>query len=422
MLNDKQISLSLKWGDLVNTVIVKGCNFLLVFLIFLIARTGLDSNIFIDFGFYWSVSLLIGGILLGGASSAFVRFIGVSGSFKSFFNEVSVRLSLMLLFISVLLSLLVSRGSVLSGYSLYFQLFAFGLIMQMQMAVITLMRALNSMLEVTVTSSIMLVVSPLFFFIMFDEVKGDLSDIFSTLVTSFIFSFFLIIGVCYKQINKLYQADHEKHIQSLTVSQFLAAYYSFTAINIFSYSFTTMDFYILREIKIEGLLEIAGTAKIYFDRFVTPTLSVFAATMSIGILRTKSKYVVGNRDIEIDIKPSLFSMTKFIALGLVCAAGYFLFVSLGNGVSTPLNIGAALVITSGYIIYVINSVLFDVMVLKHNARFLIISVTIFLICAFPINYFSIRLFGLAGWVFYWPLMNLVVLLFLYNYVSRAYQK
>ena len=63
--------------DFFNLVSFKIFNFLIVLSVFFYVRTNFSDKDFIDFGYYWNISLMLAGIFFGGLSATILRILNV---------------------------------------------------------------------------------------------------------------------------------------------------------------------------------------------------------------------------------------------------------------------------------------------------------------------------------------------------------
>ena len=147
------------------------------------------------------------------------------------------------------------------------------------------------------------------------------------------------------------------------------------------------------------VLSGAGVAKIYFDRFVIPLLSLVTGVVSLNILRAKTDSLVGNKSFTIKYDVNEKKAAILIPLLPLILLGYYAFSAYGDsGVSSLGYIQAALVLGGLFLFCSQCRVLFDVFVIRYNSSAILIGVLVYLSVSYLSYYFAISIFGLAGWV------------------------
>ena len=126
--------------DFFNLVSFKIFNFLIVLSVFFYVRTNFSDKDFIDFGYYWNISLMLAGIFFGGLSATILRILNVQGGIKTLVDKSILRFFIILNILIGLLVLLIAFKITNIQNIYFFLLFAFGLFFQIQTLLITIMR------------------------------------------------------------------------------------------------------------------------------------------------------------------------------------------------------------------------------------------------------------------------------------------
>lgn len=381
--------------DFLNLLIVKGANFSLVATIFFLVRIEVDTAAFIDFGFYWGLALMIGGVLFGGLGSTLVRLVSVSGSIQSIVYHPGVKtVSLVFCAIFLVNIFFAIQAADIVG-SMLVSMIGLGAIIQLHLAIMSILRAVKATKYLFVCASAMFILVTGLFLL-----TQGLSDSVSLILRRLLYAYFIsAIVLCFVLrflLNSSLVNAGERTV--VEINRFKDSYVSFTLINIFSYAFVMIDFHILRALLDTDVLSGAGVAKIYFDRFVIPLLSLVTGVVSLNILRAKTDSLVGNKSFTIKYDFNEKKAAILILLLPLILLGYYAFSAYGDsGVSSLGYIQAALVLV-GYFCFSLNGVFFDVFVIRYNYSAIFIGVLVYLSVSYLSYYFAISIFGLAGWV------------------------
>ena len=172
------IPLQARFVDLANLVVAKGSNFLLTVLLFSLLSHGMDSASFAEFGYWWSIAIMIGGVMLGGLSSALVRVAAVHGSLKHLVAPLWHATGTLLLFMTVLSLYALYHAN--STILLFVAVALFGLMVQAQTVVLALLRAAEATRTNLLASIFIVLLVPLSLHLMLGTTHGSLSNVFSS--------------------------------------------------------------------------------------------------------------------------------------------------------------------------------------------------------------------------------------------------
>jgi hypothetical protein len=393
--------------DLSNLVVTKGSNFILTVVLFALVSRGMDSFTFSEFGYWWSMAIMIGGVLLGGLLSALMRTAAVHGSLRHL--VVPLRGAGFALLILALVWGGI-RIALPSEPTLAMLLLApvclFGIAVQAQAAVMSLLRVSEATHANVVASLLIVGLVPLTVFLLLSPDRA-LPRTFAVLAGAFAMGTLVVFISARRHLTHLF-SPHDRPAPSLAV--FFGNASSFTAVNIFSYSVITIDFTLFKLIGASGDFAIIGTGKVFFERFALPLLMVFSGAISLRVLRHPNEAVGPQARLEARIGAPMWAGT--LGAVILMVLGYWIFARLIRGDVTTIAATWAGCASLGYLLFAANGVLMDVLVVRRSLRAVITHVAGFLVLASLVQGFAIANFGVVGWALGWLLFNLVVLLVL----------
>lgn len=230
--------------DLVNLFVTRGANFALIAALFALVSQYSEPSLYIDFGYYWGISLLIGGSVYGGVASTLVRLASMDGGLHFIMEHNAVRLVLFLtgLSIFIVLSLFVSGFKYNS--LLPFVLFTLGASLQVQLAIMSLLRSLKDSKNVVIGSLGMLLLIPSVFIIL-QASDDSIVLIFAKLTVAYSVGLVFTVLIAIRRLRELKNLSNER--VEIPLKGLRESYFSFTALNIYAYFFVMIDFHLLRE-------------------------------------------------------------------------------------------------------------------------------------------------------------------------------
>jgi O-antigen/teichoic acid export membrane protein len=405
------IPLEARLVDLVNLVVAKGSNFILTVLLFALISRGMDSRAFGEFGYWWSVALMIGGVLLGGFSSALIRAAAQYGSLRHLgtpLGAMALGLPLLACACALVLYLLPQHAALLLLLAV---VALFGVTVQIQTAVLSLLRAAEATRANAIASALIVLSIPaVLYFVL--GVNFSLIWVFGWLAAAFLFG--TLMAVLSARVALKHFASHpgEGIGESGTpaVGRFFANASSFTAINIFSYAVVNVDFTLFRLIGSSEDFALMATAKIFFERFVVPVLMVFAGAVSLRVLRFQSRPGEPQPRLELKVRPLMWMAVPCVVLLLTAA--YWIFVHWIRHDTAAIAPGWVVCASLGYLLYAVNGILLDVLVVQRSLKVVVAHVAGFLVTGCAIQAMAISQFGVPGWAIGWLLFNLLVALLL----------
>jgi hypothetical protein len=393
--------------DLLNLVVGKGSNFLLTVILFSMASYEMDPIKFSDFGYWWSIGIMVGGVFLGGMSSAAVRNVAITSSLR-----LSFRVSKWLIAIVMLSGLLLSVLLVLTGVAELAQVLLvaavsmFGICVMLQGVVFGLLRALEATRFNTIASAAVVILVPGITLLLAGSTP-DFSRLFGALAVAFLIGTVVCVFIAWPTFRYLLNRDlSEKYDSRRIVRDTLA----FTALNIFSYAAVNVDFTLIKFFGTQDEFVLLASGKVYFERFVLPVLMVFAGAVSLRVLRHTQHGAGG--DARIEAKFSFSFAVSALLLVTAMASGYWVFSALLSHDLRQLSWMSAIAASIGYLLFAFNAVLLDVLVLRVRIRTVLVYVFAFVILGGTVQLMAFMTFRVSGWSLGWLAFNTVVTVFL----------
>lgn len=389
--------------DLTNLVIAKGANFLLTAVLFALLACGMDSQAFADFGYWWSIALMIGGILLGGLSSSLIRVAATAHTLHHLRRPLRAA-GVGLVGLAAMLGLVAwAEAGWRSQILLLGALALFGLAVQAQNAVVALLRAAEATRANLLASLLILLLVPTSLHLMIGG-NRSLTPVFYGLAAAFILGTFAALAMARRPIGHLFTRREDPAQGSL--AGFLTSAASFTTVNVFSYTIVNADFTLFRLIGTPGDFAVMSTGKIFFERFILPVLLVLAGAISLRVLRHPQAEGGARPRLTAQLSPLL--LAGMLVAVVVLAAGYWFFATVIRGDAAVLPHAWALCAAAGYLLYAANGVMFDVLVVRRSLPTVMGHVAGFLLLGTLVQAAAIHSFGLAGWAGGWLLFNAIV--------------
>lgn len=401
------IRMQAQFVDIVNLIVAKGANFFITVILFALISRGMDARAFGEFGYWWSMALMIGGMLIGGFSLALVRVVAVSGTLSHLLAPL-FRPTMILLF-SIIASflLLALIQPVGSNYAMLFGALAlFGIAVQGQTVVLSLLRAIEATRANSHATAVIVVLMPLSMLAMLamlDEAPPTLTQLFGKLAVAFTLSTAAVLLITRREIGEIFFQSGGK---DLGLRDFYANASAFTVVNVFNYAMVNMDFTLFRQIGTQIDFATMATAKVFFERFALPALLVFAGAVSMQVLRHPHGVDGNATRLQVRLTPNLLFGMLVVVVGM--AVCYEFFAGYIRGDSETISFGWAICSAAGYLFFAANGILFDVLVFRRRPIFVMLHIAAFLAFGCVIQAVSISLFGVPGWAVGWLLFNLTV--------------
>jgi len=396
------VPLEARLVDLANLVVAKGSNFLLTVVLFALISRGMDNRAFSEFGYWWSISIMIGGVLLGGLSSALVRVAAVHGSLRHLLKPL-LHVGFGFLALAVVWSGAVWALPQLSSMTLLLSaVVLFGLTVQAQTAVLSLLRAAEAtQINLVVSAAIVAIVPTITFFWMRSEI--ELPRIFFGLAFAFALGTVTAAAISSKILGHLWERDRAS---SAGVRAFVKSISSFTAVNIFSYVVVNIDFTLFRLIGMPDDFAVMASVKVFFERFVVPMMMVFSGAISLRVLRHSHQSNGSNLQLNANVNHRL--RLGVIAIVLLMVMAYWVFTRMIRAEAFTMALPWVGCASAGYLLYVVNGVMLDVLVVQRSLTTVVKHIVGFLLLSAAVQGFAIIFFGLPGWALGWLGFNIVV--------------
>jgi hypothetical protein len=402
------ITLRARGIDLINLLIGKTSNFLLTAILFAMAASGMDAITFSVFGYWWSVGIMVGGVLLGGMSSAVVRTLVISATLRpalrACFGIMSGVLLIGLVVTVVSLGCGVESDQILLGSVVS----AFGICVMLQAAIFGLLRALEASRSNLIASAVVLLLIPGLNWLLSGPHPG-LPRLFGALATAFAFGTAACIVIAWPNLRHLFQSDAIVVYESRRVVRDALA---FTGINMFSYAAVNVDFTLIKWLGTQDEFALLASGKVYFERFVLPALMVFAGAISLRVLRHANQSSGGLARIEARLS-FLFVSLAFLVVATM-ATGYWVFSALIRHDPHQLAWPSAIAASTGYLLFAFNAVLLDVLVMRVRMRTVLTYVLGFVILGGAVEWLAFMILRLPGWALGWLAFNFAVTLLLWR--------
>lgn len=396
------IPLKARLVDLANLIVAKGSNFLLTVVLFALIAHGMDSRAFGEFGYWWSIGIMIGGVLLGGLSSALVRVAAVHGSMRHLSRPLR-HAGFGVFTLAVVWSGVAWALPQFSPLALLLAAVAlFGLTVQALTAVLALLRAAEASQTNAVVSAAVVVIIPATVSLWMKS-EIELSSVFFGLACAFALGAVAAAAISRKILGPLCKLDGGS---SAGVGAFMKSMSSFTAVNVFSYAVVNIDFTLFRMIGTPDDFVIMASAKVFFERFVVPLLMVFAGAISLGVLRHPHQSDKSDLKFHAHIDYRFWVGALAAVLILVVAYRFFTQAIRADGVAMALPWVACA--STGYLLYAVNGVMLDVLVVQYSFLTVVKHIVGFLMLSCMVQGFAIAAFGVPGWALGWLGFNIAV--------------
>lgn len=391
--------------DLSNLFLAKGANFLLTAIIFALLSSRMDANSFGEFGYWWSIAVMVGGVFLGGIVAATVRAAMVDGSLRNLTALLfGVGWSLLLLVVLVSLFAFAKGGGV---PWLLISAAIFGIAIQVQTALFSLLRVIEASWENALSTIAVVLSIPAMLLMMLSEESG-LPQVFFALSGAFFLGTAIAFIVSFRKIQGLFSSS-AKALSDKKV--FLANSSAFIAVNLYVYLIINIDFTIFRLFGMPQDFSEMASAKIFFERFALPLLLVFSGAISMRVMRHP---IVGTQEggarLVVHLKPG--AILAFVAVVGALVGGYWLFTHVIGAEVAPIPLSSVTFASTGYLLYTLSGILFDVLVVRRSFVRVAVHIAFFLLIHVSLQLVLIKTFGVSGWAIGWMLFNLFVLIFL----------
>ena len=388
--------------DLANIIITKGANFFSTAFVFTLSSNRLDGTEFANLGYWWGIGVMFGGVFMAGLSSAIIREVFERKSLHNI-KHIFLKIVLALIVLTLFLYIVIHLTNAAEHYYLLFFSFIFGVILQLQISVLALLRAIEASRANFIASASLVVSVPFCFYLLtYDGIT--VKALMESVVVSYAVGLVFILMSSKRYLISLFSGKNKKKINN---RKFYGNIGSFGLISAYVSIILVIDVSIFKYDPHVIGFDAVATGKIYFERFVLPFLLVLSGALSVMILRYDGEHPA---ILELEVSPK--SIILIILTAISVSAGYYLYIIAYNKVDLILPPLAVVLVAIGYIIYVVNGLLLDVLVIRSGLRKVLSIVALFLAGNIFFQYFIILGFGVGGWSAFWLTFNLTVLLVL----------
>jgi hypothetical protein len=137
---------------------------------------------------------------------------------------------------------------------------------------------------------------------------------------------------------------------------------------------------------------------------------VFAGAVSLMVLRHRANDLPTATRIEATLNTRVLGVALVLISALLPAYWVFAHVIRGDARTIPLGLVACA--AAGYLLYTVNGILLDLLVVRRSMLAVIAHVVALLLLGCAIPAMAIPSFGIAGWALGWLVFNVVVMLVL----------
>lgn len=392
--------------DILNILVNKGTTFCLTLSIFTLISSKLTVERFAEFGYWWSMAIMLGGVTLGGLSSALIREVAILKSLQHLSNTLRVFSVTLIITTLILIIFTIATPQGDAASSLFLVASLFGIAIQLQTAVFSLLRASDATVTNAIASLAVLVLVPVIMVLWIDAESGTVHTLTGATI-AFAISSVISIAIGHRVMRPLWASTVTPTEGN---SEFLRNVIAFTVVNFFSYIALNIDFIIFKTIGDPIDFITIATSKIYFERFLLPVLLVFSSAVSLGILRKSNQLnaIAGKAEVTIDLK----FIVIVLGAATLLSVSYYLLSSVFYKKTSTLEISWLVALSLGYIFYTANGILFDLLVLRRSLAHVAKYIFYMLVFASLIQSVAISFYGVRGWAYCWLSFNAGVMSFL----------
>jgi hypothetical protein len=282
----------------------------------------------------------------------------------------------------------------------------FGIAVQVQGVVLALLRAVDAVRLNILACLVILIVVPCALVLVMGD-RRDMESAFGGLATAFMVGTASVVLISRRVIANLFT---DVKSSSLGVGGFIANASSFTLINAFTYGIVNIDFSIFRLIGTPSDFAVMAASKVFFERFVLPTLLVLAGAVSLNVLRYEQVDNENAARLRVFFSPLHIGLV--ILLLVILTLAHEIFANKFRVDNSGLQLTAVVCISFGYMFFAFNGILFDVLVVRKGALVVLRHVLCFLVFGGVLQIVAIMNFGLMGWSLGWLVFNIVIFVIL----------
>jgi hypothetical protein len=390
--------------DLFNLALGKGSNLILTTVLLFYASRTLSNAAFIEFVMWWSIAMMIGGVVLGGIGTAAIRSAAVDNRLIPVaVVGVLQRYGVVIGFVGVIvLALLTSLGFhkvVLAAI--------LGMVLQSYNSTVVVARSIKEYVQSLVTSGICLAVA------ITGHIAAWLLGLsgqalqFGIMIAAFACA--ALYGAATLLPLLKVRRQPSMPVQMSTVDFWKVAI-AFSIGNALVASLMNIDYGLMKRIGLEGPIASEAGAKVYFERFVLPFWLLIANTAALEILRSPQT-IDDMRSTRFTIGLSRIRLFLFLVQFVVAVAGYYVYrIAFNITVPSP-PLATLVIIALAYVGYAIIGLVLDIYLLTTPPREAIVQSAVVIGCYALVSWFALTHFGGAGWAVAWFGVNALLVWF-----------
>jgi hypothetical protein len=400
------VRLRASFRDLSNQVIARGANFILTFMAFALVSISFGAGFRADFGYWWSIGLMAGGVSLGGVASALVRAAAIGNLTQQRMRQL-LRLSVAGLVAGLCIVALVAvlGGSTGKSVGVVLIVCLFGYAVQLQASMLALVRIHGTVSE-NIRSAFAAVSVTGLGGAMLLGVASDVRAAFAVLLVAYVLGACAIALVSGDALGSLYR---QASTASRSGKSFIGSVAAFTSITAFSYVTVNIDFTIFRLFQSTLSFGQLSEAKVFFERFIVPILGIYASAVSMNVFRAQPD---GPHRGSLVLANPLRYVGMSIGVVVAISVAYIGYERVLSPDGQGISVSWVAIASFGYLVFSLNGIMFDLLATRRHVVAVIAQVVSFLLFAATVQGFAITNYGIKGWAVGWLLVNLCIALVL----------
>lgn len=401
-----------KLADILNVFISRSANVVTVLAVLWLVSTGLPRSQYVEFGFWWGMGIMVGGLLLGGLSSALTRTVMTRGSlpdaiahpWRSLRGRSARVVAVVIVATAVALGWVATRRASAPSAAANLLLACFlGILFQLNGALASIVRALEIRRQLVWMCAWQMLLVPSGLVIALLAVRGSATSItaLAGIGGGYVFAFIASLTSIRRCLVNFGRTTGLREV-------FIAARRDvvvFTLVNFFAYALLNGDFALVRYIGDSQTVETVGGTKIFFERCVLPVWLIMASAASLQVLR--STRPAGSHTLRLSLSTgSSARLALFATLAALGSTGayvvYSRWIIAGRGAADSVLV---LLAALGYVFNGFVATLLDLFVLRTPVRAVIVFFAVALALLGAQQSLLIRFFGIPGWSVGWLFAN-----------------
>ncbi len=346
---------------------------------------------------------MIGGVLLGGIGSAAVREIAVARTLNlvltfAFKTLAAIILTIACAIVTVKHTGIISTENLMLGIAVI----GFGVSVLFQNVTLSVLRAIQDVQSNCLASLIVVLQVPATVWIMVGK-SPKVFQLFIALTVAFGVGTILAITIAWRSIRR-FTVGSDRSLY--TAADFSANVLSFTAVNFLSYSSININFTLIKIFSTSSEFATIASGTIYFERFILPILNLLASVISLRVLRQENRWFKEKK--ILDFNHLKFLLVIVVAVICLSSFGYYHFHKIMGSESQNIRLFWIGIASFGYLLFALNSVLFDFLVLGESTQSVLTHVVIFILLGAVIQWSAFASFRVPGWATGWTIFNSII--------------